>query len=238
MTWEEFDVGTDPSPPKPASQSYPSKSYGGQGGGQGSWNSNRQGGGGNNWGNKSKFQKRPPQEEGPAELYLPYVVVFNQDMPEASKSLLEGVVRRLDEAGYTLRMGGNTGPEEDFEKLSKRVELHLPWRGFNQKESKSTFNTKNAFEIAKTFSPVYDKFSDPIKAMLARNVRLVLGKELKSPTLLLVTWSADGAESAAERTARTGNVGHVIAMASALRVPVFNLAKANTLERIQQYLSQ
>lgn len=220
MSWEEFDLNDKPS------QSFNSSNNSGGGFQKKQWN------GKPNSGFQRKF------EEGPAELYLPYTVSANQDIPDNISDILTSVVKRFSEADYTLRTGGNKGVDDLLESLSKRTEIHLPWRGFNDKQSKFTFNTKNSFEIAKQFSPVYENMKDSVKAMLARNVRMMLGKDLKSPTMFLITWTADGAESASERTGKTGFAGHLIAMASAMRVPVYNLSKPNTLDRIQQYLSQ
>ena len=194
-------------------------------------------GGGQQSGFKKGFNRFKPKEpEGPAELYLPFTVALNPDFPAELRSDLRGILKRFDEQNFTMRTGGNSGEESDIESCVKRLEIHLPWRGFNDKESKFTFNSTHAFEIAKMFSPNFDKMKDSVKAMFARNVRMMLGKDLKSPTMALVTWTPDGASSAAERTPKTGFSGQHIAMASAMRVPVFNLAKPNTLDAIQKYL--
>lgn len=185
----------------------------------------------NNGGGKWK-----KKEEGPAELYKPFAFVSNPDMPESIKETLEMIAIKLSEQEYTVRLGGNKGLEEIFEHKVKRVELQLPWKGFNEKESKFTFTSENAKEISKAYSPVYDKLPDAVKVFLGRNVRLLLGKDLKSPAMFLIVWTADGCESARDRTFRTGNAGHVIAMASAMRIPIFNISKQDSINRLLKYL--
>lgn len=185
-----------------------------------------------------KFPKKQVEEDtGPFELYLPFVFVSNPDTPDNIKTTLEAIGKRMDEAGYTVRLGGNNGIEETLEKGMSRVELHLPWKGFNERTSKSTFNSTRAKEISKLYSPVYDKLPDSVKAFLARNVRLLLGKDLKSPSLCLLVWTSDGCETAKDRSIKTGNAGHVISMASAMRIPIFNLSKPDALERLKNYLN-
>lgn len=187
---------------------------------------------------KSYYQKKETPEDLNPEFYKPFALAFNQDIPESILPMLEALTTKLNELGYTVRIGGNKGIEEFIEDKMQRKEVHLPWRNFNEKESKLTFNTKQAFILAKQFSPVYDRLPDSVKAFLARNVRLILGNNLKSPLLFLITWSKDGVESAKHRTAQTGNVGHVIAMADMLRVPIFNLSKSSSVDRLKQYLQQ
>lgn len=184
------------------------------------------------------YQRKETPEDLNPEFYKPFALAFNQDIPESITPVLEAMVNKLNELGYTARLGGNLNLEELIEQKMERKEVHLPWRDFNKKESKLTFNTKPSFILAKQFSPVYDRLPDAVKAMLARNVRLILGYNLKSPLLFLITWSRDGVESAKHRTAQTGNVGHVIAMADMLRVPIFNISRSDSIDRLKQYLQQ
>lgn len=184
------------------------------------------------------YPKRETPEDLNPEFYKPVAIAFNNDAPESLVPVIEAITAKLNELGYTARLGGNLNIEELVEKNIERKEIHLPWRNFNEKESKLTFNTKPSFILAKQFSPVYDRLPDAVKAILARNVRLILGNNLKSPLLFLITWSRDGVESAKYRTAQTGNVGHVIAMADMLRVPIFNISKQDSIDRLKQYLQQ
>lgn len=211
-------------------------SYGGdnRSGGRGGY----QGGGGSRnsfQGNNVPFNRNQPPE-GPVEFYMPYVATGPRDTPQPVIDKIVSIVKDLEARGYTLRNAGREPAEDLFEKSVTRKEIHLPWRGFLNKDSKFTFTLEAAKVLAARFYPGYDGLKPAIQAFLAADVRMVMGKELRSPALFLITWSEDGAESAQERTAKTGTAAQAIAVASTLKIPVFNFGKSSTEERFRQYL--
>ena len=197
------------------------------------------GGGGYNKGGggyqKGGFQ-RNQEPEGPAELYMPYVGTGNQNCPPNIIDAIKRVAEMLEKEGYTMRCGGMEGCEDYFEKATTRHEIHVPWNGFNDKQSKFYFTSNHAKELAGRFQPGYDGLKPVIQTFLAKNVRMIMGKDLKSPAMFMVTWSEDGAETIQEKSIKTGNTGHAIAVASAIKIPVFNLAKPDAESRLKQFL--
>lgn len=187
---------------------------------------------------KKKFYKKDDKEYDPetVELYKAYAGSGNPDAPQEILTQMKRLAGELEGFGYTLRVGGLNGPEEAFEAGTDKVELHLPWRDFNQKVSKLTFNSKEAQAIAAKFHPAYDGLKPAIQAFLAKNVRMLLGNNLKSPALFLICWSEDGAENSRQKTMKTGNVGHAISIASAMHIPVFNLKRDDAEQRLRQHL--
>lgn len=191
-----------------------------------------------NNGNKSSFFKRKEEEIDidNYELYKTYVGTGNRDVPATIAEQMKRLAHELETFGYTLRTGGLDGSEQAFELGTTKLELHLPWRGFNEKESKFTFTPKAAIAIAKKFHTAFDTLKPAIQTMLAKNARLILGKDLKSPAMFMICWSEDGAETLLEKTSRTGNVGHAIAIAAYMKIPVFNLGKQDAEIRLKNYL--
>jgi hypothetical protein len=201
---------------------------------QGSYNRNN--GGNFNRGNGNNYQRKP-EPEGPVELYMPYVASGNRDMPSAILATIVEFIKQLDARGYTLRTGGREGPEDVYDKLPLiRKETHLPWKGFMDKDSKFTYTPESARILAAKFHPSFDGVKPVIQTFLATDVRLIMGKELRSPALFLITWSEDGAESTTEKTARTGNAAQFVSVASQLKIPIFNFGKPGAEARLQQYL--
>ena len=216
-------------------------------GGQRSWQGNNgggyqkkpwQGGGGGNGGGGG-WQKKPWQgggqkrhEDMDLTLYKPYACTANADCPPEILEKFDRIAKKLEELGYTVRVGGMDGVEDRIEKLVNKKEVHLPWKEFNNKQSKFTYNSERAFSIAKMFHPMFDTMKKGIQAFLAKNARLILGDKVNSPALFLVCWTEDGVESVKEKTNRTGFTGHPIAIASALGIPVFNLAKPDAEQRL------
>ncbi len=192
----------------------------------------------NNFQNKSNFFKRKEEEVDMEnyKLYKTYVGTGNRETPQNIQDIMKRLAHELDGFGYTLRTGGLDGAEQAFEAGTTNLELHLPWKGFNDKDSKFTFTPKAALAIAKKFHTAFDTLKPAIQVLLAKNARLVMGKDLKSPAMFMVCWSEDGAETLLEKTSKTGNVGHAIAIAAYMKIPVFNLGKSDAEYRLKNYL--
>ena len=215
---------------------------GGQGGGNRSWGS---GGGqsgyqkkpwnGGQGGGGGGFQKRP--EDTDMTLYKPYACTANEDAPPEIKNKFIEIVKMLENNGYTLRTGGMEGVEEIVENSVTKKEVHLPWREFAGKQSRFTFNSDRAYAIAKKYHPTFDGLSKGVKCFLAKNARLVLGNNMTSPALFLLTWTEDGATSSRDRTARTGFAGHPIAIAAGIGIPVINLARSDAEQKLNMLIT-
>lgn len=196
------------------------------------------GGGGSYGGGKPSFQRKvwTPEELAKVTVYKSVVITGNETPPPVVLQTLQRLVPELEKRGYVIRSGGMKGMENAVEELSRNIELHLPWKGFDGKESKFTYTSEEAKEFAKRYHPAWDQAKPVVQTFCAKNVRLMLGKDLKSPTQILIIWSEDGVEHARERTAKTGLTGVAVALASELRIPTFNLQRPDAEQRLMQYL--
>ena len=200
-------------------------------------NSGNNSGGGYQGGQGGGFKNRPPAEQEDPYLYLPYAATGNKDMPESFKPMIQRIGRNLQEAGLILRTGGMEGLEDVIEKSATKLEVHLPFKDFDGKQSKFTYTSDFVKGIAKMFHTSFDTLKPVVQTFLAKNVRLVLGKDGKSPALFLVVWTEDGAETTAEKTFKTGNSGNAIEIANAIKIPVFNLARPDAEQRIYEFVA-
>lgn len=187
---------------------------GGQGGGGGF---QRQGGGGG-------FRQK---EDVVSDPYLPVVIYVEQDFPENVKESLYQIASKLIAKRYTVRVYGVDKPfVERVMKLSdSKVELYLPWRNFNEMDSKHTFNTLTAKHVASVNFGGWEKIPDSVKAILSGQVRMVMGDRNNSPTMCVITWSPDGASKHAEVNKETGRSGFMIKLASTYGFGVINTQK-------------
>jgi hypothetical protein len=230
-----------------------------QGGGRGNYQSN--GGNGGNWekkpwqgnNNGGNWEKKPWQgnsnggggkfqrKEEPLDptIYFPCAVSGNKEAPQEVLSRIADLVRLCNEKEITVRTGCE-GPVElaADDAATGRRERILPWRDFQEKESKLTFNSERAHAIAKKFHPTYDNMKRGIQHILAKNARLILGDKMTSPARFLLTWTEDGIEHARDKTSRTGLAGHIISIATAAGVPIYNLGNPTAEQRLREYLSQ
>lgn len=202
--------------------------YQGGGGGYG----NRQGGGGSGGyggrqgGGGGGFKK----EDVVSDPYLPITVYVEQDFPENVKEALYQLASKLIGKRYTVRVSGiDKQFAERVMKLSdSKVELYLPWRNFNEMDSKHTFNTLTSKHVASLHFAGWEKVPDAIKAFLAMQVRMVMGDRNNSATMCVITWSPDGASKHAEVTKDTGRSGFMIKMSSNYGFPVVNTQKQSS----------
>lgn len=202
-------------------------------------NSNQQSWKKDGWKNKGGgsgggFKKR---EEGPAVFYKPYVITGNADTPADVLEKFRELALKLESMGFIARTSAFEGPDQIVDKVLQIKEIHLPWSPFNERESKLSFSSKNSLEIAEAFHPSFSGLKPGVQKFLSKNVRMALGNNLKSPALFLVCYSQDGAESAAEKSIKTGNIGHLIAVCSAIPIPIFNFGKPDAEQRLLNYLS-
>ena len=195
--------------------------------------------GGNNWKGNSGYKNFPRKQEPPKDfvLYKPYVITSNKETPSSILEDIRQLVKKLDGLGYVARTDGMDGVDVEVQKITENIELYLPWKGFNNKESKLYYNDTTTMQAAKTYHPTFDNLKPAVQAFLGKNARMVLGNKLNSNALFLLCWSEDGAELKKDVVARTGNIGHTILIANSIGIPVFNLGKEGTKERIHNYLS-
>jgi hypothetical protein len=132
--------------------------------------------------------------------------------------------------GWTLRSGGANGADTAFEKGAKNKEIYLPWRHFNGNTSPYYSPTNQAFVMARDFHPAWDKCSNAARQFHARNCHQVLGLDLQSPTDLVLCWTPKGE--------MVGGTAQALRIAEHHNIPIINLAWANWLTKLKQFIGE
>lgn len=190
--------------------------------------------------NKDGFQKKPFQQRQEVldpTIYIPYAITAGKETPPDVIEKLCRMARDFSVKGLTVRIGAD-GPVENAidDAVVIKKELILPWKDFNNKNSKFTFTNERAMVIAKQFHPTFDNMKKGIQLILAKNARLILGNKMDSPARFFLTWTEDGIDNIKHKTAKTGFTGHPIAIASAAGVPIFNLGNPEAERKLNEYL--
>lgn len=208
-----------------------------QGSGNGGYNNNNQGSGNRGYGNNSGGGNRnygggggggfKRKEEVIEDPYVPVSVYIDRDFPPEIKQRLVAIASKLIAKGITVRYNGDDkDAHEALSNMSKKlVEVYVPWRNFNEVDTKHYWNTKTSMHLAQTNFFAWDKIPDAVKSMLARNVRMIFGDKNNSICSALITWSPDGATKAPEVTKDTGRSSFIIKLAATYHFPVINLGK-------------
>lgn len=206
-------------------RNYPSQ------GGSKPWNNN-----GGRFSGSRNFSRPKEAEEVATRLYKPYVVTTNQNAPGDVAERIRRTALVLQKNGFTARLDGMEGVSDLLKNVVNDNEMYIPWKNFRDINSKHSYNSPSNMSIAKIFHGNFDAMKDTVKAFLSKNVRMVLGKDIKSSCMFVITWTEDGCESDKERSQRTGNMSHVIGMATAMRIPVFNFQKEDAESRLFGWL--
>jgi len=149
----------------------------------------------------------------------------------SAKSSIVRLASVLYELGWTVRSGKAPGIDTIFETHAhEKKEIYLP-------DPSLYPNWLAATKIAKQFHPKWSALNIHQQNLMIRNTYEVLGEDLLSPSKFLLCWTADGCSKHEARTIETGGTGQAISIASAYRVPVFNLGKPGTYDEFIDYIT-
>jgi hypothetical protein len=169
-----------------------------------------------------------------------YAGIGSRQTPATIIAAMKSIAARLGAQGWTLRSGAARGADSAFEEgtisVDAPMEIYLPEPGWNLRPNRPPYVMKpsrEAYSIAEQHHPAWHNVKPSARPLHARNVHQVLGADCKTPASFVLCWTPDGATSTT--TSRTGGTGQAIRIAVACRVPVFNLANADTLARLARF---
>lgn len=205
------------------------------GGGGGGYRQNNGGGGGN------RFQQKPKtwtQEElQNAHFPVSVVVMGNENPPEQIANLATTIVRNIEQRGVIVRVSPIRGLSKQLQMAAKNPEIHIPFKNFDNIENPASyFTTEYCAALSKRVFPDIEKLPMVIKSIYNTNPRLVFGKNLDRPVQLAIIWSEDGCETPSEITLRSGFAGHVLKLCASAGIPVINMQKPDSENRVIQFL--
>jgi len=186
--------------------------------------------------NKSNFYKKK-QEDTPQDPYIPVAFFIEESFSEEIKNKFYNIISKFISKGITIRINGD---DKEFIKRiqtlsSKHIEIFIPWKNFNDFESKHYYNTITSKVIAETNFPGWEKIPDTVKSFIARNVRMIFGDKNNSICLCVITWTPDGASKLSEITKDTGKLSNVIRISSKYYFPIINLGKPNAETILEKF---
>jgi len=170
-----------------------------------------------------------------------YSGIGSRDTPEPILSKMKTLAGALAELHFTLRSGGAEGADTAFEEGCVEhfgeKEIYLPWRNFNDNKSHFHSPTSKAVLLAEKAHPAYPYLKHGAQLLIARNMHQILGYDLDEPSLFVVCWTEDGAETEAHVKKTTGGTGSAIKLAAMNSIPVFNLSNEGRLEQLYDYIA-
>lgn len=154
---------------------------------------------------------------------LKYTGIGSRETPPDIIDKMISIGSALASAGWVLRSGGADGADAAFERgcdlVSGQKEIFLPWKAFNKSTSPLHIIPDNAYLLGREIHPAWNNLSMGAKKLHARNTQQILGKDLNSPTDLVICWTKDGKI--------VGGTATAIKLATNNSIRVINLAIEN-----------
>lgn len=167
--------------------------------------------------------------------YKAYAANGDKNTPEEMIETMTKLAKELDDMGFTLRTNGGLVVGTTFENASTRKEIYLPWKKFNDKVGYMHKVSPAAIELAIRFFSKLADMKDYMKNIVGSNSHMMLGENLRDPVKFLVVWTPDGVEDGTKVTAKTGYTSNCIKIATASKIPVFNLQNGGAYNRIIEF---
>ena len=163
-----------------------------------------------------------------------YAGIGSRSTPSGVLALMREIGRQNAEAGWLLRSGGADGADSAFEQgchsVGGKMEIFLPWAGFNKNRSNLCTVKPEAFQLASQIHPAWNILSYGAKKLHARNCYQILGSSLDDPVECVICWTPNGEA--------VGGTATAIALAGRYKIPVYNLGLPNILANFEkQYRS-
>jgi hypothetical protein len=178
----------------------------------------------------------------PSQIRPAYAGIGSRATPPAVLDLMERAGSMLAREGWVLRTGMAAGADQAFYRGASAhgaFELYLPWPTFQHDARLPARGTEQfvleapscaAYQLAERFHPAWSRLPRAVRALHARNCHQVLGCDLASPARFVLCWTPDG--SLDGRGRHVGGTGQALRLAHHHGIVVFNLARAEHIERL------
>lgn len=147
-----------------------------------------------------------------------YAGIGSRNTPEEILTIFERMGSWLAKNGDVLRSGAAKGADTVFEKgcdaVYGRKEIFLPWKGFGGSSSEYYAVPKQAYLIARNHHPAWDKLSDAVQKLMARNTCQILGLDCETPCDFVVCYTNEGKD--------VGGTAQALRIARHFDIPIFN----------------
>lgn len=149
-----------------------------------------------------------------------YAGIGSRQTPLAIQAKMTEVSRLLHKRGYTLSSGGAKGADTAFEVGTDRKRIFYARHG----------NNKACQDLAEKFHPNWKACNAYARALHGRNMKILLGGDLKTPVAFVLCWTKDGKA--------TGGTGQALRAAEHYQIPVINMFNDSWETQLQQEISK
>jgi hypothetical protein len=172
---------------------------------------------------------------------MTYAGIGSRRTPGPALNAIRATAERLSTLGYTMRSGHAPGGDSAFEIASQNSEIYLPWQSF-EKDRPVVGNyvqqqaTDAAMQLASRIHPAWERLDRGPRALHARNVHQILGRDLQSPVDFVVCYTPDG--SLTGYGADTGGTATALQLAYRNNIPIINIKRPEHAAKLASYLQE
>lgn len=160
--------------------------------------------------------------------------------PEIEEKFIE-LSKVLLGKGFIYRYGGDSNNDLYGKILNIEgglIDTYLPWKKFNTTvTAKLSKPTEQAYKHAMHYHLGFAKMKPTVRAMLAKDVHVLVGEDCKRPVRFMICYTPDGCETKEKINYKTtGFASFPITVACAANIPVFNLKNDDAVNRLVEYI--
>ena len=178
--------------------------------------------------------ERSDNNDNDTKLKTCFTIILDSETPQyIIDDLVDtDVLSDLENMGLWLRIGvpelGGIDTKAIRDKYKNNMFI-IPWKGFNDVNQAYCFTTEDAKGIYKANS--LSDLTDAILTIASVKVNLLLGESCDNPSIFLMTWTTDGAETVRDLSKETGYLAALIKLAGTQNIKVLNLNNATAWEQ-------
>lgn len=158
--------------------------------------------------------------------------IGSREVPDFYKKMIEEIAAYIADKGYLLRSGGAPGSDTFFQKVYEekkgKMEIYIPWNGFENlwKNNKNIFLADHSIceEYTMKYHPNPDILSQGAFKLMNRNAHQVLGKDLKSPSDIIICYTKDAKVK--------GGTSQAIRIAADEGIPILNIGNKKNIKQV------
>jgi hypothetical protein len=145
--------------------------------------------------------------------------------------------------GYTFRYNGDKSDQLALKIVAlpnSKVDCYLPWKKYNEEfmNPVTMSPSEKAYGIAFNSHGRFMKLPPSVRAILSRDIHVMLGKDCNDPLNIALIYNLDGSETVDKKTdyKQQGNTTFVLRVTGESDIPVFNLKTDNSTQRLIEFI--
>lgn len=186
-----------------------------------------------------------------------YTGVGSRETPNNILKFIGQVAYWLAGRGYTGRSGSAAGADTAFEQGFNHYEIvngasdyvsfeaYLPWKGFSDIYEDSIHiatpelpDYNEAFNIASTVHPAWNRLGYGAKALHTRNVYQVLGLDLNTPSDVLLCYAQPTKNKQGVVNGVKGGTNTAVQLAMKHNIPIYNFYLQEDIDKVKSMMEK